>query len=52
VKDENGGSYAKVTHVQRVDTWGGLKPAASPATADEIVKVPYQATYIFWGDGP
>jgi hypothetical protein len=50
VKNENGGQYAKVTHIQRVDTWAGLKPTAAPTKVGEISKVRYQATYIFWGD--
>ena len=50
VKNENGGAYARVTHVQRVETWAGLKPAVRPTKAGETIKVPYQATYIFWGD--
>jgi hypothetical protein len=52
VKNENGGAYAKVTHIQRVDTWAGQMPAVGPAKAGETARVPYQATYIFWGDGP
>jgi hypothetical protein len=51
VKNDNGGRYAKVTHIQRVDTWAGLKPTARPTQSGEIARVPYQATYIFWGDG-
>ncbi len=50
VSNSNGGRYAKVTHIQRVDTWAGLKPAAAPANAGQSVEVPYQATYVFWGD--
>jgi hypothetical protein len=50
VKNENGGHYARVTHIQRVDTWAGKKPAVGPTKPDETHKVPYQATYIFWGD--
>lgn len=50
VKNEKGGSYAKVTHIQRVDTWAGLKPSVEPTKAGEAVRVPYQATYVFWGD--
>lgn len=50
VKNSNGGRYAKVSHVQRVDTWGGLEPIVAPTKADQTVEVPYQATYVFWGD--
>src|SRR5579864_7212054 len=37
VKNENGGSYAKVTHIQRVDTWAGLKPSVRPTKPGETV---------------
>jgi hypothetical protein len=50
VKNANGGQYAKVTHIQRVDTWAGLKPVAGPTKVGETIEVPYQATYIFWGE--
>ena len=50
VKNANGGRFAKVTHIQRVDTWAGLKPTFGPTKVGETIKVPYQATYIFWGD--
>ena len=49
-KNENGDRFVKVTHIQRVDTWGGQMPTSRPTKADETVKVPYQATYIFWGE--
>ena len=53
VKNENGGRFTHVTHIQRVDTWAGLPPAAAPSKAGETAKVRYEATYIFWGDlGP
>jgi hypothetical protein len=52
VKNENGGRFANVTHIQRVDTWGGMKPAAPPTGPTDTVSMPYQATYIFWGDKP
>ena len=48
--NENGGRFAKVTHIQRVDTWAGQMPSVPPTKAGEAVKIPYQATYIFWGD--
>ena len=50
VKNSNGGRFAKVTHIQRVDSWAGLKPAVGPTKVGETIQVPYQATYIFWGD--
>jgi internalin A len=51
VNNENGGDYAKVTHIQRVDTWAGRMPTIKPTKVEETVRVPYQATYIFWGEG-
>lgn len=50
VRSENGGRFANVTHVQRVDTWGGLPPAAAPTKPGETTEAPYEATYIFWGE--
>jgi hypothetical protein len=49
-KAENGGRFAHVTHVQRVDTWGGKAPATPPAKAGETREVRYEATYVFLGD--
>jgi hypothetical protein len=50
VKSENGGRFAKVTNIQRVDTWGGKPPAAAPAKAGETKEVRYEATYVLLGD--
>jgi hypothetical protein len=44
------GRFDKVTHVQRIDTWGGLPPTAKPKKEGETKKVRYHATYAFWGD--
>jgi Protein of unknown function (DUF3455) len=49
-KAENGGRFARVTHVQRIDTWGGRAPAAAPTKAGETREVRYEATYVFLGD--
>lgn len=49
-KSDGKGRFAKVTHVQRVDTWGGKAPAAPPTRAGETQSVHYQATYVFLGD--
>jgi hypothetical protein len=50
VASEGGGRFAKVTHIQRVDTWAGKAPAAAPTKMGETKEVRYQATYVFWGD--
>jgi Protein of unknown function (DUF3455) len=47
---ENGGRFAKVTQIQRVDTWAGQAPAGRPESVKEAADVHYQATYVFWGD--
>jgi hypothetical protein len=44
------GRFAKVTHVQRIDTWSGQPPTAKPKEEGEIKKVRYHATYAFWGE--
>jgi hypothetical protein len=49
-KNDNGGGYATVTHIQRVDTWAGKAPAIAPTKAGETKAVRYQATYVFLGD--
>lgn len=50
VKAENGGRFAKVTHIQRLDTWGGRPPAAAPLKPGDTKEVRYEATYVFLGD--
>jgi hypothetical protein len=50
VKSDGKGRFAKVTHVQRVDTWGGKAPASAPTKAGETQSVHYHATYVFLGD--
>jgi hypothetical protein len=49
-KSEGGGRFAKVTHIQRLDTWGGKPPADAPKKAGETAEVRYEATYVFLGD--
>lgn len=46
----NGGSMAKVTYIQRLDTTGGLPPAqgCDRAHLDAIHESPYSATYRFY----
>jgi hypothetical protein len=49
-KNDNGGRFSKVTHIQRIDTWAGRAPAVGNAKAGDTKEVRYQATYVFWGD--
>lgn len=50
VKSAKGGRFAKVTNIQRVDTWGGRAPSGVPTKAGETRKVRYEATYVFLGN--
>jgi hypothetical protein len=43
------GRFQKVTHIQRIDTWGGQAPVAQPQKEGETKKERYHATYVFWG---
>jgi hypothetical protein len=43
------GRFAKVTHIQRLDTWAGQPPATPPKKEGETWKARYHATYAFWG---
>lgn len=48
------GVFAGVTFVQRLQTVGGLAPAVTECTAenvDEVVEVPYSAQYYFYSGG-
>jgi hypothetical protein len=44
------GRFARVTHIQRVNTQGGTAPAraCSPAVLGETERVPYTADYLFY----
>jgi hypothetical protein len=47
----DGDRLAHTTFIQRVNTVGGLAPAAADCTAatvDKVVEVPYKADYYFW----
>ena len=47
----DGDRLAATTHVQRIATTGGLTPAASECTADDVGEtrfVPYTADYVFY----
>jgi len=51
VKSRTGeGLLAPTTSVQRIDTQGGVAPAAACAAANakQVARVPYTATYVFW----
>jgi hypothetical protein len=45
-----GGAFATITHVQRLDTTGGVAPTegCDAEQAGEEVRVPYEATYAFY----
>jgi hypothetical protein len=51
VKSHDGdGTFAKVTYIQRVDTWAGQAPTAgaNKENLGKTVRVKYQATYRFY----
>lgn len=45
---EGPGIFARTTYVQRVNTTGGLAPAAPGITNGQIARVPYTAEYYFY----
>lgn len=45
------GPYANVTHIQRVNTVGGIAPALAGTAVGEVKKVPYTAIYYFYRAG-
>lgn len=50
---EGDGKFSKVTYIRRVDTEGGAAPDASDAAYQGTeLRVPYKATYIFYGAKP
>ena len=42
------GIFHRVTHIQRVNTSGGIAPTAPGATAGQEARVPYTTEYLFW----
>ena len=49
-KTEGKGTFAKVAYIQRVDTVGGAAPKqVDESYAGAELRVPYKATYIFYG---
>jgi hypothetical protein len=50
VKTRSGqGMLSTVTHIQRMNTFGGVAPA-TPCTDGEKASVSYKANYLFWGN--
>ena len=47
---EGGGAFSTITHIQRLDTVGGVAPTegCDEAHAGEEVRAPYEATYTFF----
>jgi hypothetical protein len=45
-----GGAFSMITHIQRLDTTGGVAPdeGCDAAHSGEEVRVPYEATYAFY----
>lgn len=50
VTAEGPGVLGRTTYVQRVNTTGGLAPAAPPTQVGEEARVPYTADYYFFHD--
>ena len=48
VSNSGPGIFAKVSHVQRLNTVGGLKPSAPGSTVGEEARIPYMAEYFFY----
>lgn len=50
VEHEGSGAFSTITHVQRLDTVGGVAPAegCDEAHEGEEARVPYEATYAFF----
>ncbi len=42
------GIFARTTYIQRVNTTGGLAPAAAPTALGQEARVPYTAEYFFF----
>ncbi|MEV4704332.1 DUF3455 domain-containing protein [Actinoplanes sp. NPDC049316] len=43
------GILSSVTHIQRMNTSGGVAPATACADGEKV-SVPHQADYLFWGN--
>ena len=42
------GAFSEISYIQRLNTVGGIAPAAPPVSADDEADVPYTATYVFF----
>lgn len=52
VSSSGPGIFHRVTYIQRVNTTGGLAPAAPGSVPGEIARVPYTAEYYFYRAHP
>jgi len=48
VSTEGPGIFSSVTYIQRLNTTGGLPPAAPGSSIGEVAEVPYTAEYYFY----
>ena len=48
VRNEGRGIFAKVSHVQRLNTVGGMAPSAPGTTVGDEAHIPYTAEYFFY----
>lgn len=48
IDTEGSGIFKRTTYIQRVNTTGGLAPAAPPMQAGQEARVPYTAEYYFY----
>lgn len=48
VQAEGPGIFRRVAYIQRVNTTGGLAPAAPPSRVGEVARIPYTAEYVFF----
>ena len=48
VHAEGPGIFKRAAYIQRVNTTGGLAPAAAPTQAGQQIRVPYTAEYYFY----
>jgi len=51
VSTDGPGVFRRASHIQRVNTTGGLKPPVAGSIIGEMRRVPYTAEYFFYGAG-